>query len=101
MEKKSETKIMKNSQYRIEYYPDLLFCFSPLVDNGAEIESKDWSGRTALHQAAYNGDLEIVKYLIEHGAKIEAKDNQNETPFGLSENRKQFKVSNYFSRIQN
>ena len=32
MEKKSETKIMKNSQYRIEYYPDKLFCFSPIAD---------------------------------------------------------------------
>ena len=30
MEKKIETKLMKNSQYRIEYYPDLIFCFSPI-----------------------------------------------------------------------
>ena len=70
-----------------------------LVENGAEIESKDWSGRTPLHQAAFNGDLDIVKYLVENGAKIETRDDQNETPFGLSVNRNHIKVMNYFSTI--
>ena len=38
-EKKSETKIMKNSSYWIEYYPDLIFCFSPLASSLKEFSS--------------------------------------------------------------
>ena len=33
-------------------------------------------GLTALHYAAQNGSLDIIKYLVEHGADISAQDNE-------------------------
>ena len=35
---------------------------------------------TPLHHAAFNGHLDIVKYLVEQGANREARDDQNNTP---------------------
>ena len=32
-------------------------------------------GRTALHSATYNNQLEIVEFLIIKGAKLDIKDN--------------------------
>ncbi|KAF3910609.1 Ankyrin-3 [Orbilia brochopaga] len=40
----------------------------------------DAQGRTALHIAAYNGDAEIVEWLIENGASPGAKDGDGRTP---------------------
>jgi ankyrin repeat protein len=37
-------------------------------------------GRTALHQAAANGNLEILKSLIAHGAQINSVNANGETP---------------------
>lgn len=37
-------------------------------------------GSTALHWAAYGGQYDVVKYLLEHGADVNAKDNNDRTP---------------------
>ncbi len=39
-----------------------------LLDAGADLNAKDFTGWTALHAAAVNGDPEIVQLLLEHGA---------------------------------
>ena len=39
-----------------------------LLDAGADVNAKDFTGWTALHAAAFNGDPEIVQLLLEHGA---------------------------------
>ena len=31
--------------------------------------------RTALHRAAYYGEIDVAKSLVEHGANLEVKDN--------------------------
>jgi ankyrin repeat protein len=38
-----------------------------LLDAGAEVNAKDFTGWTALHAAAFKGDPEIVQLLLEHG----------------------------------
>jgi ankyrin repeat protein len=56
-----------------------------LLSQGANVNARtDWGSRhTALHSAAWNGDLRMVKLLIEAGANITARDPEhNNTPAG-------------------
>jgi len=45
-----------------------------------DINEQDSEGATALHYAALNGHLEIVKHLIEHNAKVNIKTQEGRTP---------------------
>jgi hypothetical protein len=56
-----------------------------LLAQGANANARaDWGSRhTALHSAAWNGDLRMVKLLVEAGADITARDPEhNNTPAG-------------------
>jgi ankyrin repeat protein len=44
-----------------------------LLEKGAELETKDSSGRTPLSYAAGNGHEAVVKLLLEKGAELETK----------------------------
>ena len=50
---------------------------------------------TALHQAAYNGQLPIVKILVNAGANVNAKSNTNTTPLHLASIKNHEKVIKY------
>jgi ankyrin repeat protein len=50
-----------------------------LIDNGADVNAKDWYGTTVLIPVAEWGNLEIVKYLIDNGADVNAKDRSGDT----------------------
>lgn len=50
---------------------------------------------TALHQAAYNGQLPIVKILVNAGADVNAKTNTNTTPLHLAAIKNHEKVIKY------
>jgi ankyrin repeat protein len=51
-----------------------------LLEQGAELETKDSSGRTLLSWAAGRGHREPVTLLLEKGAELETKDNSGRTP---------------------
>jgi ankyrin repeat protein len=51
-----------------------------LLDSGAAANSHDVLGRTALHEAAQNGNVEIFKMLISAGGDIHARDKSGVTP---------------------
>jgi ankyrin repeat protein len=56
-----------------------------LICQGANANARtDWGSRhTALHSAAWNGDLRMVKLLVEAGADVTARDPEhNNTPAG-------------------
>lgn len=56
-----------------------------LLEQGANVNARtDWgSGHTALHSAAWNGDLRMARLLVEAGADIHARDPEhNNTPAG-------------------
>ena len=56
-----------------------------LLAHGANVNARsDWGSRhTALHSAAWNGDLRMVTLLVEAGADITARDPEhNNTPAG-------------------
>ncbi|QMW26206.1 hypothetical protein G4B84_001451 [Aspergillus flavus NRRL3357] len=51
-----------------------------LIENGAELESKDTQNLTPLSHAARTGHEAVCKLLLEGGAELESKDTQNLTP---------------------
>lgn len=55
-----------------------------LLENDAEIDSKDDMGRTALFKAVSWGLRRTVKVLLEHGADINVKDMYGDTALGWS-----------------
>ena len=59
-----------------------------LVENGANINTRDESGYTPLHWSVFNRRQEVVKYLIMQGADPTAKSNDGQTAleFAISAN---------------
>jgi ankyrin repeat protein len=66
-------------EYPLEFAARLcgIECVRPLLDQGADIESKGYGGQTPLAAAVYRPD--VVKLLLDRGANIEAKDNGGST----------------------
>ncbi|XP_076225361.1 myosin binding subunit isoform X3 [Nomia melanderi] len=51
-----------------------------LLQKGADINTGNVDGLTALHQACINDDLDMVEFLVEKGADINCGDNEGWTP---------------------
>ena len=51
-----------------------------LLDLGADIDVRNYKGKTALHYAAKAGFLKVINLLIEKGATVDAIDQDGETP---------------------
>ncbi|KAI3677877.1 hypothetical protein L6452_37149 [Arctium lappa] len=47
---------------------------------GVSLDSKDEEGRTALHMASANGNVDIVNYLISNKVDVNASNVENNTP---------------------
>lgn len=58
-----------------------------LIDEGADINEKDASGRTALMIAANRGHTYVVQLLLERGADANATDNNGLTAIQAAESR--------------
>lgn len=70
-----------------------------LIESGAEVNAKDENSRTALHWAAENDDLEIVKILVESGADTKAKNRENLTPLDLADKFGKHFIASFQSNI--
>ncbi|KAL8919498.1 MAG: hypothetical protein Q9172_004952 [Xanthocarpia lactea] len=55
-----------------------------LEHSQALVHAKNSHGKTALHDAAERGLLEVVQLLIKHGADLRAKSNTMETPLSYA-----------------
>ncbi|MBX7221512.1 MAG: ankyrin repeat domain-containing protein [Blastocatellia bacterium] len=56
-----------------------------LLQQGANPNTADWLGRTALMYAAENGDFELVNLLCEQGANVNLTDREFQTALLLAE----------------
>lgn len=50
-----------------------------LLSHGANVNAKDFMGRTAIMHAAFHGSLEMMELLVEAGGDIHATDNDGYT----------------------
>lgn len=75
---------MKRKEKNIPLCDAVLFndydMFKQLINDGVDVNEKDYNGVTALWYAAQQGHCEMAKLLIEHGADLEVKDNYGNTP---------------------
>src|SRR5437773_1280045 len=55
-----------------------------VLARGADVNASDRSGMTALMRAAYHGQLQMVRALIEHGANLNAMDRDGLTALMLA-----------------
>ena len=55
-----------------------------IIQNGAEINTKNLAGRSPLHFAVQTKELEVVKLLVQSGADINVKDLKNQSQLLLT-----------------
>jgi len=58
-----------------------------LLANGADVNSEQQGGFTALHAAAQNGQLEMIQLLLANGAKTDSLTFERKTPADLARDR--------------
>ena len=51
-----------------------------MVARGEDVDQKDEDGSTPLFSAIENGDIELVRFLLDHGAKVNVRNDEKETP---------------------
>lgn len=69
-----------------------------LLKNKAEINAKDKTGQTPLHEAAYLGHLEVVKILVTDGADVNVRDENGKTPLGCAVEGQNKEVADYLRK---
>ncbi|HEY0612033.1 MAG TPA: ankyrin repeat domain-containing protein, partial [Chitinophaga sp.] len=52
-----------------------------LANKEVDVTYTDEKGRTAIHYAAHQGYLDLVRLLVEAGSDIDYEDHNGETPF--------------------
>ncbi len=57
------------------WLPAVKYC----LELGADVNAHDIYNYTALHGAAYRGDNELVKFLVEKGAKLDVRSKRGQT----------------------
>jgi ankyrin repeat protein len=68
-----------------------------LLELGADPSAVDDYGFTALHWAAQNGHLEMVRHLVENVKVERMADRLSRTPAALAKSRGHTTVSDYLS----
>ena len=72
--------VSKKTIHRAAYFGKLRRVKKLLASDPSLLDSKDSNGDTPLHNAAINGQLETVRYLLEFGAMVDVKNDEGMTP---------------------
>lgn len=65
-----------------------------------DINGEDYEGRTALHIAASEGNLESVIYLMSHGANIAHRDIRGNTAYEDANREEHLKVIEFMDNFK-
>lgn len=68
------------------------------MQKGANVNAKDPSGSTPLHEAVINGDMNGVEILTDSGADIKARDDMDDTPYDLAIAFKKEDIVQFFQK---
>jgi uncharacterized protein len=63
-----------------------------LVQDGADVNSAQADGATALHWAAYHGDVDLAGLLLKAGANVAAANREGSTPMWLAASQGDAKI---------
>lgn len=72
-----------------------------LVKEGADVNTLDKNGKTALHLASSIGRYSLVEFLVEAGADVHVKDNKHKTALVYAIEKNHIKVIVYLSNKAN
>ena len=63
---------------------DPLEAVKVLVELGADVNATNMSGQTAMHNAAFLGEDEIIQFLADNGAEVDVEDEFGQTPWTMA-----------------
>jgi ankyrin repeat protein len=62
-----------------------LECARLALDLGADVNTANVNGQTALHGAAYMGSNLVTQFLFDHGAKLNPRNKRGQTPYFITQ----------------
>lgn len=80
----SETKTVSNTALLDAAFKDRYAKVEKALASGADVNSKDKAGRTALAWSVVNGNLKLLKLLVNKGADVHFKGNDQSTLLHLA-----------------
>nr|XP_058915121.1 protein phosphatase 1 regulatory subunit 12B isoform X4 [Kogia breviceps] len=67
-----------------------------LLARGADVDTANVDGLTALHQACIDENLDMVKFLVENGANVNQQDGEGWTPLHAAASCGYLNIAEYF-----
>uniref|UniRef100_A0A8C9B7P0 Protein phosphatase 1 regulatory subunit n=1 Tax=Phocoena sinus TaxID=42100 RepID=A0A8C9B7P0_PHOSS len=67
-----------------------------LLARGADVDTANVDGLTALHQACIDENVDMVKFLVENGASVNQQDSEGWTPLHAAASCGHLNIAEYF-----
>lgn len=70
-----------------------------LLSAGADPDQSDYAGRSAVHVAAANGQLETLSFLSDTGASLILRNSDNQTPLDIAQEAEQSEIIRFLESL--